>query len=86
MTENGRLAGGLTRDALVSALATGHAESLIGLVMSREFQTADADELLAVVFQRLQGLQCHVLPVLERGQMVGLLTLGNVGEFVMFKA
>ena len=85
VTENGRLAGVLTRDALVSALAAGRADILIGEVMSREFQTADAHELLDVAFQRLQGRQCHVLPVLQRGQVVGLLTPENVGEFVMFR-
>ena len=85
VTENGRLAGVLTRDALVSALATGHADVLVGHVMSREFQTADAHELLDVAFQRLQGPQCHMLPVLQRGQVVGLLTPENVGEFVMFR-
>lgn len=53
--------------------------------MSREFQTADAQEFLDVAFQRLQGLKCHVLPVVQRGQLVGLLTPENVGEFVMFR-
>lgn len=37
-------------------------------------QTADVHELLDVAFQRLQGRQCPVLPVLQRGQVVGLLT------------
>lgn len=85
VTENGRLAGVLTRDALVSALAKGHADRPVGQVMSREFQTADAHELLDGAFQRLQGCQCHVLPVLQRGQVVGLLTPENVGEFIMFR-
>jgi len=88
VTEDGRLAGVLTRDALVSALATAHgAESVVsvGHVMSRAFQTADANELLDVAFQRLQGCPCHVLPVLQRGHVVGLLTPENVGEFVMFR-
>ena len=33
----------------------------------------------------IQRSRCHVLPVLQRGQMVGLLTPENVGEFVMFR-
>jgi len=85
VTENGRLAGVLTRDALVSALATGRADLPVGQVMSREFQTADASELLDGAFQRLQSCQCHVLPVLQRGQVIGLLTPDNVGEFIMFR-
>ena len=85
VTENGRLAGVLTRDALVAALATGHAAVLIGQAMARDFQTADAHELLDVAFLRLQGCKCHVLPVLRNGQVVGLLTPENVGEFIMFR-
>ena len=85
VTEHGRLAGVLTRDALVDALATGHAAGLVAQAMSREFHTADAHELLGVAFQRLQGCQCHVLPVLKDHQVVGLLTPKNVGEFIMFR-
>jgi hypothetical protein len=53
--------------------------------MSREFHTADAHELLDVAFSRLEGCQCHVLPVLRDGQLVGLLTPENVGEFIMLR-
>ena len=85
VTENGRLAGVLTRDALVSALAAGRADIPVGKVMSREFQTADAHELLESAFQQPQSCQCHVLPVLQHGHVVGLLTPDNVGEFLMFR-
>jgi len=84
VTQHGRLAGVLTRDALVAALAGGRADISVGEVMSREFQTADAHELLDSAFQRLQSSRCLVLPVLQRGQVVGLLTPDNVGEFIMF--
>lgn len=85
VTENGRLAGVLTRDALAAALATGHAAEPVGQAMAREFHTADAHELLDVAFLRLQGCECRVLPVLRSGQLVGLLTPENVGEFIMFR-
>ncbi len=85
VTENGHLAGVLTRDALMLALAEAHLDVPVAQAMSREFQTADAHELLDVAFQRLQGCQCHVLPVLQGGHVVGLLTPENVGEFIMFR-
>ena len=54
--------------------------------MIREvFQTADAQEWLESAFQRLQSCQCHVLPVLQCGHVVRLLTSENVGEFIMFR-
>ncbi len=85
VTTHGRLAGVLTRDALVAALAAGRPNVSVGDVMSRDFPTADTHELLDVAFQRLQRGACHVLPILERGQIVGLLTPDNVGEFVMLR-
>ena len=85
VTENGRLAGVLTRDALVKALATGDSKVSVGHAMSRAFQTADAHELLDGAFHKLQGVECHVLPVLHHGQLVGLLTPENVGEFILFR-
>jgi len=85
VTEHGRLAGVLTRDALVAALAEGRASVSVEHVMTRNVQTADANELLDVAFRRMQGQPCHVLPVLQGDEVVGLLTPENVGEFVMFR-
>jgi len=85
VTQNGRLVGVLTRDALVAALATGNADVPVAQAMDREFQTTDAQDLLDTAVQRLQGCRCQVLPVLQRGQVVGLLTPDNVGEFIMFR-
>ena len=85
VTEHGRLAGVLTRETLVSALVTGDPNTPVGQVMSREFQTADDNELLDAAFQRLEGCQCRVLPVMRGGHVVGLLTPDNVGEFIMFR-
>jgi hypothetical protein len=54
--------------------------------MQREFETVDAAEMLETSFRRLQNCQCHTLPVLRRGELVGLVTMDNVGEFVAIQA
>jgi hypothetical protein len=36
--------------------------------------------------ERLQACPCHTLPVMHDGQLVGLVTMDNVGEFVMIHA
>jgi CBS-domain-containing membrane protein len=53
--------------------------------MRREIQSADDGEMLETAFQRLQSCQCHTLPVLRGGRLVGLLTADNVGEFLMIQ-
>jgi predicted transcriptional regulator len=54
--------------------------------MRRDFQVVDSTDMLEGVMERLQACACHTLPVVHRGQLVGLLTMDNVGEFVMIHA
>jgi Zn-dependent protease/predicted transcriptional regulator len=83
--EYDRLVGILTRDALVKTLADQGGGTTVRAAMSREFETADAHEMLEQAFARLQQSSCPVLPVMRFGRLVGLLTAENVGEFVMIR-
>ena len=86
VVENGRVVGVLTRDDLVVALAQQGQESPVSGVMRREFEVADSAEMLEPVFLRLQACECRTLPVTSHGQLVGLVTMDNVGEFLMIQA
>jgi Zn-dependent protease/predicted transcriptional regulator len=86
VVENGRVTGVLTRGDLLIALAQRGQETPVVDVMRREFQTVDSSEMLETVFARLQTCECHTLPVMHRGQLVGLITMDNVGEFVAIQA
>jgi predicted transcriptional regulator len=50
--------------------------------MRRDFLVADASDMIDVAFQRLQGHECHTIPVIRSGTLIGLLTMDNVGEFL----
>ncbi|MBI4262806.1 MAG: site-2 protease family protein [Acidobacteria bacterium] len=76
----------LTRADLLGALARRDERSLVGEVMRRDFCSADAADMIDVALQRLQGRDCHTVPVLRRGTLVGLLTMDNVGEFLSVQA
>jgi len=54
--------------------------------MQTEFETVETGEMLETAFRRLQSCQCHTVPVLRRGVLVGLVTMENVGEFVAIQA
>lgn len=82
----GRIDGILTRHDLVSALTHNGRHAAVGNHMRRECPTAEAAEMLESVLARLQGRDCHTMPVIERGNLVGLLTMDNVGEFLMIQA
>jgi hypothetical protein len=49
-------------------------------------ESIDAAEMLETAFQRFQRCECHTVPVLHRGELAGLITMGNVGELVAIQA
>jgi Zn-dependent protease/CBS domain-containing protein len=82
---DGRVVGILTRQDLLVALARHGPQVPVAEVMQSRFETAEATEMLDTAFRRLQGCECHTLPVLHRGALVGLLTMDNLGEFVAIR-
>lgn len=84
--QEGQLVGVLTQNNMVSALHHTGENTPVEQAMTREFQTADANEMLEVALQRLQECECHTMPVLRAGQLVGLLTTDNIGEFMMIQS
>jgi Zn-dependent protease len=86
VVEEGRAVGVLTRADLLTALAQRGQETLVGEVMQRQFEVADPFEMLESVFARLQACDCRSLPVVRGGQLVGIVTMDNVGEFLMIQA
>ena len=86
VVEDGHAVGVLTRGDLLVALAKQGQQSLVKDVMRRDFQTVDSSEMLEAAFMRLQSCECHTLPVERNGQLVGLLTMDNVGEFIMIQS
>lgn len=83
---NGTVQGMLTRGALLKALAERGEQARVGDVMDREFQQANPHEAADEVLARLKSCGCHSLPVVQNGQLLGVLTMDNVGEYVMVQA
>jgi Zn-dependent protease len=86
VVQDGRLVGVLTRAALLAALAQAGQASPVSQAMDTNFETADPAEMLEGVFGRLQACGCHSLPVVRAGRLVGILTMENIGEFMMIQS
>jgi CBS domain-containing protein len=78
-----RIAGVLTREKLLKALADGHATAPIADVMDRNFSATTPDESIEHALERLQACHCQTLPVLRGAELVGLLTAEKIREFMM---
>ena len=76
----------LTRADLLAALARQEQAAPVASVMRRDFDVAESSEMVDAVLQRLQERDCHTVPVLRHGELVGLVTMDNVGEFVSVQA
>jgi Zn-dependent protease/predicted transcriptional regulator len=86
VVEGRSVVGILTRSDLLGALARKELGAPIASVMRRDFDVADPSEMIDVVMQRLQERDCHTVPVVRNGDLVGLVTMDNVGEFVSVQA
>lgn len=76
----------LTRRDLIAALAQGPRDRPVGEVARRDCGTAHPREYLEDVFQRIDRSGCPAILVVVDGQVVGMVTLENVGELAMIHA
>lgn len=81
-----QVVGVLTRGKLLAALSQQGPQTAVAEVMHHQFEVVDSHEMLEGAFARLQECECQTFPVMHGGQIVGLLTKDNVGEFLMIQA
>lgn len=83
---NGRVAGVLERDAFMRAL-TEHGQSapVMDFVRS-DIPEVDSYEMLEMALMRLQEAGSKTLPVTHAGQLVGMITMENITEYLMIRS
>jgi len=86
VVENGNVVGVLTRDGLMRGLADRGREAPVDQFMREKCEPAEEDEPLDNVFQRMRMNECSTLPVMRDSELVGMLTLENVGEWIMIQS
>jgi predicted transcriptional regulator len=84
--ESGRLAGILSRTALIEALQRLGESAPVRQAMLCDVVVLEPEAMLEEAAQRLQSQECHTAPVLQNDTLVGLLTMENIGEFIMIQS
>ena len=77
----GRLAGILSERDIVRALSEHGADALalpVGQVMTREVATCGEEDSVASIMERMTDGKFRHLPVIADGQLVGLVSIGDV--------
>jgi Zn-dependent protease/CBS domain-containing protein len=83
---DGRIIGVLTRRDLFRGLAELGRDALVGDIMHRDWAPLDASEPLEKAVAHMRQLDRKTLPVVRNRQLVGLITLENVGEWIMVQS
>ena len=83
--ESGALVGVLTRADLLRALADRGAAASVADSMHRRFETATPDERAEEAVDRLRNSGCQAMPVVRGRELLGVLTLDNIGEYIMIR-
>lgn len=86
VVEDSRVVGLLLQDDLIRALQQAHQSEPVSRAMKTEYEQCDAGEMLESVFVRLREDGAHTVPVMRHGQLVGLLTMENIGEMLRIQA
>jgi len=82
--EEGKLIGFLTETDLVTALKKHGPETTVGEVMRREFPTAEPGEGLFNVQEKMGQSRLRSIPVVQAGQLAGLITAQDINEALLF--
>ena len=73
----------LTRGVLIDSLGKKGAQATISSVPIKPVKAVDDDVPLDRAFEMLQQESVPCLPVMRRGELVGLVTMENLAEFAM---
>ena len=76
-----RVAGILSERDIVGAVAAHGQQALdqpVGTVMTREVATCTEDETIPSLMQRMTAGRFRHMPVVERGQLAGIISIGDV--------
>jgi Zn-dependent protease/CBS domain-containing protein len=85
VVDQGKLVGLLTRGDLIRGMMQHGSHTPIGEVMRRQFPTANPWDSLHETILRGGPEEGQTIPVVHNGQLVGILTLENVGEFLSLR-
>jgi predicted transcriptional regulator len=85
VTENGRVQGILTRKELIKGLSEYRKSSPVSNVMRKDYIILSPDMPLQEVYQKLLANNFSLAPVLEDGQLIGIVDIKGINELITVK-
>ena len=72
----------LSQDDSLKGLQAVGKQALVGDMMQTNIQSADVNEPLQRVLERLQSCHCPLLSATKAGQLVGIVNIDNIMELI----
>jgi Zn-dependent protease/CBS domain-containing protein len=86
VVKGGRFVGLLTRNDLLAAIANGQLAHPVKEFMRRDCRGVEDTAMLDETFSAMREDTCPSVPVLRNGEIVGVINLENVGEWMMIQS
>ena len=87
VTDNGHVAGVISRNDIIKGLSENGKDIAIGKIMSNKFEELRPDMPIEDVFTKMQMHGYSILPVVDQnGKLIGSLDMNNITEFIMVRA
>ncbi|MCP3952781.1 MAG: CBS domain-containing protein, partial [Desulfobacterales bacterium] len=84
--EDGRTVGVLTQHGLLRGLQATGEHARVAAWMQKEIQSAEVDEPVFKILNRLQSDHCPLISVMKAGKLVGIINLENIAELIQIQA
>lgn len=85
VVEANTVVGILSKPELLQAVSDQKTEVSIGDVMTTEFRSLRSDDQLKDIFEEMLNSTCRALPVVDEGNLVGLLNQNNIAEWLTLR-
>ena len=85
ITENSQPIGTLSRDEIIKALSEQGQSEVVQNVMNRSLIILNPKSPLEDIYQKAQLNKANLMPVMENNQLIGVLDMENILEFIMVK-
>lgn len=81
--DNGRIVGVLTRANLIGGLHNTGPEARVSQVMETDFPIVESSALFSEVYEKMNASRIKAVPVVEGGQLIGMVTLEHLSDVFM---
>lgn len=85
VAENDRVLGILTRTELIKGLTEFGKDAPVSNSMRKNYLVLDVDMPIQEVYEKLMSNSCSVAPVLDHGELIGIVDKENINELILVK-